>query len=140
MKKRDQHLPSDSQKHSCSPPIDNWAQNRINFLELNKYELTSENRQLKQQIENWKQSHTGTASELQNHIFQLIRDERIRQDGRWGKQNNSHEKWLTIIFEEIGECARATLKKDEKNLKEELVQVASVIVAWLETYQINNKI
>ena len=65
-------------------------------------------------------------------IFELITDERARQDKKWGQQFHSHEKWLVILAEEVGEVARAIFEQQEEPLVTELVQVAAVCVAWLE--------
>jgi hypothetical protein len=39
---------------------------------------------------------------------------------------------LTVLVEEVGEVARAVLESDGRGLREELVQVAAVAVAWIE--------
>lgn len=39
---------------------------------------------------------------------------------------------ITMLVEEIGEVARALQTNDIHNLREELVQVAAICVAWLE--------
>ena len=38
------------------------------------------------------------------------------------------------MAEEVGEVARAAMSRDDDRLKEELVQVAAVCVAWLEMF------
>lgn len=71
-----------------------------------------------------------------NTIFELIRAERERQDKKWGSQRHlPNYTWSAILTEENGEVAKATLEKDTANLKEELVQVAAVAVAWLEALE-----
>ncbi len=37
-----------------------------------------------------------------------------------------------VLGEEFGEVCRAVLEGDEANLREELIQVAAVAVAWVE--------
>lgn len=71
--------------------------------------------------------------------------ERIQQDVKWGEQNHSNEKWLSILLEELGEAATAMNELDPvgerkypeiaciENLEIELVQVAAVSVAWIES-------
>lgn len=44
----------------------------------------------------------------------------------------SAEAKLAVLAEEFGEVARAVCERDERNLAEELIQVAAVCVAWLE--------
>lgn len=68
-------------------------------------------------------------------IFQDIREERARQEAKWGSQRNlSSEKWMTILMEEVGEVANAILEGDSVNYQEELVQVAAVAVNMLKVY------
>ena len=79
------------------------------------------------------------------NIFRLIEDERDRQDRihplpklRKGDSAESEalyniiycNEFLAILVEELGEVARAL--QGEGDLKEELVQTASVCVRWLE--------
>ncbi len=76
-------------------------------------------------------------------IYALIDAERARQELRWAEP---HE-WgrgscasdaveptvkAAVLTEECGEVARAVLERDS-GLKDELVQVAAVAVAWLES-------
>jgi NTP pyrophosphatase (non-canonical NTP hydrolase) len=67
-------------------------------------------------------------------IFDEIRKERDRQDAKWGPlpRNLSDMIWLTVIIEEVGEVAQAILKQDWMNLKDEVIQVIAVCVAYLE--------
>ncbi len=68
-------------------------------------------------------------------ILQEIRDERARQDAKWGSQRHLPPyTWMTILMEEVGEVAQAALKRDP-NYATELVQVAAVAVAALESYR-----
>ena len=67
-------------------------------------------------------------------ILDLIREERRKQDEKWGGKNFLNDySAMTILTEEIGEVAHAILEKDFKNMEEELVQVAAVCVKWLES-------
>jgi NTP pyrophosphatase (non-canonical NTP hydrolase) len=64
-----------------------------------------------------------------------IQRERKSQDKKWGEQNHTDERWLTIATEELGEIANAILKPsptDPDNIKKEIIQLAAVCVAWLE--------
>ncbi|KKL92108.1 hypothetical protein LCGC14_1888050 [marine sediment metagenome] len=72
---------------------------------------------------------------MMEDILQAIRDERARQDTKWGSQRKlSPQLWLTILMEEVGEVARASLEGDPVGYVEELVQVAAVAVAALESH------
>jgi len=84
-----------------------------------------------------------------------VRDERARQDAKWGEQNhpngtglyqqeaaaerarlvcdlnfrNGKGTWADILREEFAE---ALAEKDPYRLRAELIQVAAVAVAWVE--------
>ena len=64
-----------------------------------------------------------------------IADERARQDEKWGDQSgHPYLLWNAILGEEVGEVSRVLLEDlDAKRLRAELVQVAAVAVAWVET-------
>lgn len=71
-------------------------------------------------------------------IYRDVDRERDRQDDKWGWPNDGmagadQHKKVSILAEEFGEVARAVLEGDLENLAEELVQVAAVCVAWLES-------
>lgn len=75
---------------------------------------------------------------IRMQVFTLIEEERKKQDAKWGDQSG-HPDWLwqLILTEEVGEVSEAILKAewedgDPDRLKEELIQVAAVTVAWLE--------
>lgn len=77
-------------------------------------------------------------------INAAIDKERIRQQVKWG----GHHDWgmgdcsspqvaptvkAAVLSEECGEVARAVLDRDDDALRVELIQVAAVAVAWLES-------
>ena len=79
-------------------------------------------------------------------IYRLIDDERTRQAGKWaephawGKGDCSSRAVpsivkVAVLTEEVGEVARAVLdvEVDREHLRAELVQVAAVAVAWMES-------
>lgn len=71
-------------------------------------------------------------------IFRSIKAERQRQDAKWGWPNEglaggNLDKKVSILAEEFGEVAHAVLEGDTDNLRDELIQVAAVCVAWLES-------
>jgi NTP pyrophosphatase (non-canonical NTP hydrolase) len=72
-----------------------------------------------------------------HNITEDILSERIRQirlwDRKWCEWNSSLEHKSTVLLEEVGEVAHAVLENDIENLREELIQVAAVCVAWVET-------
>ena len=73
-----------------------------------------------------------------NKIFDRIAKERQRQDEKWGKLPRNHDnyKWNAILSEEVGEVAKEVLERNDKLLKEELIQVAAVAVAWINEIEI----
>lgn len=101
-------------------------------------------------------SETGTAL-AEVTTTQLVLDEieaeRIRQDKKWGTQNHGMAVWTMILAEEVGEAAReandyhfskrGSVELDEaqrergRNYRAELVQVAAVAVAMIESFDRN---
>ena len=85
--------------------------------------------------------------EILKIIFEEIQEERIRQDEKWGEQNHKPVEWISILVEEVGEASKAALEahfkayyKDTDQLseyKKELIQVAAVTVAMLESLERN---
>lgn len=84
---------------------------------------------------------------LRMKIFDEIYDERERQakklsgvDTGWGigdcsSRSMREEVKVMVLSEECGEVARAVLEHDKDGLRKELVQVAAVVVAWLEAIE-----
>lgn len=76
-----------------------------------------------------------------------VRDERERQDTKWGEQNHNPFIWLAILGEEVGETNNAVLEAHDwknkipgnfdaeklKHYREEAIQVAAVAVAMVES-------
>lgn len=80
-----------------------------------------------------------------------VQTERDRQDAKWGEQNHLPEVWYAILGEEFGEVGtgilNATLQGQNEQLtrteaweqyREELIQVAAVAVAAVESYDRGN--
>ena len=69
-------------------------------------------------------------------VLEKVKDERKRQDRKWGQSNHSPLQWIAILAEEQGEVARAIIDgrtPDYENYEEELIQVAAVCVAAVES-------
>ena len=62
----------------------------------------------------------------------FIREERAKQDAKWGEQNHTDDHWMMILQEELGEAAQALLNGKGDDAHGELIQSAAVLVAWLE--------
>jgi NTP pyrophosphatase (non-canonical NTP hydrolase) len=89
-------------------------------------------------------SARGTSAEDYSDLTDIVSKlglevelERIAQLHKWGPQDHSHDKWFTILGEEVGEIARAILEQDDKNLRDELIQSAAVIFAWIQSMDQN---
>ena len=72
-----------------------------------------------------------------NNIFESIKEERKRQDEKWGPSSHHPMEWSSILMEEVGEVSKEVNdytfnSKDSTEMKKELIQVAAVVVAWLE--------
>lgn len=80
----------------------------------------------------------STKDRLQIDLLTEVAVERERQDMRWGTQDHDDPRWLAILTEELGEVAREVVEElaiprsRGYQIREELVQVAAVAVAWLE--------
>lgn len=81
---------------------------------------------------------------LRSTIFAEIEKERARQQLQWtryhswgyGDCSSSEVEDIVkaaVLTEECGEVARTVLEGKRKCLRKELVQVAAVAVAWLES-------
>ena len=70
-------------------------------------------------------------------IVKLILSERNKQDVKWGEQNHDIYKWLAILGEEVGEVNKAALEDQYDEVIDELVQVAAVAVAMIESLDRN---
>jgi len=70
---------------------------------------------------------------MRPEMLDLITLELRRQREKWGTEfpDRTDDRWLTILIEEVGEAGHAILSGDEKNLREEIVQIAAVCVSWL---------
>lgn len=80
----------------------------------------------------------GVSRDIRNHILRDIDIERDRQNEKWGGvQDLPSYTYLAIATEELGEAAQAALHDEfggnhAGTLRTELVQLAAVIVQWLE--------
>ena len=88
---------------------------------------------------NWEETHFPnrklTREERDIWIHVLI--ERREQDKKFGEQNHEIHKWLSILGEEVGECHKAALESNKPELRKELIQVAAVAQAIIESMDRN---
>lgn len=79
---------------------------------------------------------------MKQETRKAIELERFRQEDKWGEQNHSPEWWMQILMEEVGEAAKALLEAKFGDhmlviYREEMIQVAAVAVAAIESYDRN---
>jgi len=102
------------------------------FLNVYKKALQSQIEELEEELRNYKS--------MNDTIFEEIKQERIRQDNKFGKQprNLKPSLWLAVLTEEVGEVARAILEGYSENYREELIQIAAVCTAAIEDFDKGN--
>ena len=86
---------------------------------------------------------------LQFQVTDEVQDERRKQDKKWGPQSHAPIEWIAILGEEFGEASKEALEHhwagkhypvDEFRLirlRAELIQVAAVAVAFVESLNRN---
>jgi NTP pyrophosphatase (non-canonical NTP hydrolase) len=70
-------------------------------------------------------------------VLAQVRDERGKQEEKWGQQNWHPLEWLSILSEEVGEVGKAINEAyfgtgDWVEYRRELIQVAAVATAMVE--------
>ena len=70
---------------------------------------------------------------LQELAVSDILAERRRQDAKFGKDQQPTHGWLRVLTEEFLEAVRAQEEPTSLHLREELVQVAAVALAWIQS-------
>lgn len=71
-------------------------------------------------------------------VMGQIKQERERQNEKWGDQDHTDEMWLAILIEEVGEVAKELVQTRQKGssdaylMKKELIHAVAVGVQWLE--------
>ena len=76
-------------------------------------------------------------TDITKHVLDEIAAERARQDAKWGEQNHHETIWLAILAEEVGEAAAAALQERKDGYRAEMMQVAAVAVAAIESFDRN---
>ena len=73
---------------------------------------------------------------MKQRTIDAINEERQAQDDKWGTSQHDDSTWLAILVEEVGEASKEVLCGGSRNraaeLRDELIQVAAVAIAWLE--------
>jgi len=78
-----------------------------------------------------------TPRQRQMHVVNDVIAERARQDRKWGGWpgvDRVDERYTAVLGEEFGEVCKALMENGELSpeMREELIQVAAVAVAWVE--------
>lgn len=89
----------------------------------------------------------GCTDEVQMEAVMDVLEERDRQVAKWGSQRHlSDLTWLAILTEEVGESSQEILTNElgaagngHGNLREEVVHVTAVALAWLEAIDSRDK-
>lgn len=87
----------------------------------------------------------GYVAHANQRVFNEIWFERGRQNDKWGEQNHHPFIWLAILGEEVGEANKACVeaefggytKEQWLELREELIQIAAVAEAFIESLDRN---
>ena len=61
--------------------------------------------------------------------------EREKQDQKWGEQNHDTQMWVAILMKEVGEVRKAICEEDTDSYRKELVHVAAVALAALQSHE-----
>lgn len=74
---------------------------------------------------------------MMEQIFEEVRQERLRQDIKWGEQNHDLFVWTAILVEEVGEFAQAVLHYKFGGpkifkVRTEITHVAAVAIQIIE--------
>lgn len=81
-----------------------------------------------------------------SEVLAQVAQERQRQIDKWGPQNHAPIEWLAILMEEVGEASKEGLEAhftkfyadgSYKQMRHELIQVAAVAVAMIESLDRN---
>lgn len=78
-------------------------------------------------------------------FYRDVDQERSKQDAKWGVQDHTDPIWQAILTEEVGEAAQEVLTREygdaakgHGDLREELLHVAAVAIAWIECLDRND--
>lgn len=71
---------------------------------------------------------------MKTSLMNELKSERERQNEKWGEPNHHAYKWLAILGEEYGEACKDILDVNPLNYRNELLQVAAVAIAAIESF------
>jgi hypothetical protein len=70
---------------------------------------------------------------LREGVLEAVNKERDRQETKWDIHDHNSDHWLAILGKEFGEACKASLKNNMLEYKMELIQIAAVAVAAVES-------
>ena len=68
----------------------------------------------------------------QEKVFDMVRQERERQDIKWGDYNHSPTLWLALAMRQMGHLGRDMVTGTREDCVKEAVQCVSVLIAFCE--------
>lgn len=74
------------------------------------------------------------ANRVREGLIKIVLKERARQDELFGDKSRSSAEHLAVLAKKVGDTASALLdvQPRERALEQELVEVAAVVLRWLE--------
>lgn len=71
-------------------------------------------------------------------VVSLVRQERVKQFEKWGRQEHNAFTWMAILMEEVGEASQAALHdvfggKAKGTFMVEMIHVTAVAIQILES-------
>ena len=93
------------------------------------------------EIRNWisDEKHAHKMPEVSKiRVATEVLRERDAQDEKWGPQDHSPLYWYSVLGEEFGEVGKALCEGRTDEYRKELIQVAAVAVAMVESLDRRN--
>lgn len=131
------------QEHNLSPEFlaeieAELAGTKLGSQELQSHVLTEVEPTIIEEAQRPMFHIAGIPTEVQAHVLFSVMCERSAQDAKFGAQRKqTNERWLAILNEETGEAAKEILDGRNRELYQELIQVAAVAVCWAEALRLN---
>lgn len=71
-----------------------------------------------------------------NIVLGEIKEERRKQDEKWGTQLHTMPGWILILTEKLGDVSRCIQELDKEQTETELVKLAAMAVNILEKHEL----
>ena len=69
---------------------------------------------------------------IRQFIYDIVEEECLKQDEKWGDQQHPTPDWNMIFDEEKGEMAKAYIEGKRDAFIGELIQMAALMIQWLK--------